>query len=172
MSLEDKQLDLFDLPGRITEAPRSPASRSPGPLLAPVHICPPPSLPSAARWREVEAPTQTIGFILKRSRRRSIGLVVNDDGLQVTAPNWVTLAQIDAAVLDKARWILEKLRQYDARRQHLAMADTYWKDGASIPYFGQRIVLGLGFAGRSHQLSGEVYAPDLLDDRTENPVAE
>src|SRR5690606_26765885 len=52
-------------------------------------------LPAGARWREVATEQQTIGFVLLRSRRRSIGFVVADDGLRVTAPNWVTLAQID-----------------------------------------------------------------------------
>ena len=41
---------------------------------------------------------QPIGFVLLRSRRRSIGFVITDDGLRVTAPNWVTLGQIDDAV--------------------------------------------------------------------------
>ena len=44
---------------------------------------------------------QPIGFVLLRSRRRSIGFVITDDGLRVTAPNWVTLGQIDDAVREK-----------------------------------------------------------------------
>ncbi|MCR2698106.1 hypothetical protein NSP71_27190, partial [Salmonella enterica] len=47
--------------------------------------------PPGARWREVDTDPQPIGFVLLRSRRRSIGFVITDDGLRVTAPNWVTL---------------------------------------------------------------------------------
>ncbi len=64
--------------------------------------CPDP-LPPGARWREVDTDPQPIGFVLLRSRRRSIGFVITDDGLRVTAPNWVTLAQIDDAVREKSR---------------------------------------------------------------------
>src|SRR3546814_4132033 len=60
---------------------------------------------------------------LSRSRR-SIGFVVADDGLRVTAPTWVTLAQIDDAVREKARWILAKLRDWQARNEQLALAQT------------------------------------------------
>ncbi len=55
--------------------------------------CPDP-LPPGARRREVATPQQPIGFVLLRSRRRSIGFVIADDGLRVTAPNWVTLVQV------------------------------------------------------------------------------
>ena len=65
--------------------------------------CRRPARPAAARrrWREVNTDEQPIGFVLLRSRRRSIGFVITDDGLRVTAPNWVTLGQIDDAVREK-----------------------------------------------------------------------
>lgn len=128
-------------------------------------LTPPPSLPHGARWREVQTPKQTIGFVLRRSRRKSIGLAVNDDGLLVTAPTWATLGQIDSAVREKTRWILEKLHQLHERRQHLAMADTQWNDGTRIPYLGHRIELRLGHAGQAHSFTGSLHHPqdgDLL----------
>ena len=95
--------------------------------------CPDP-LPPGARWREVNTDEQPIGFVLLRSRRRSIGFVITDDGLRVTAPNWVTLGQIDDAVREKARWILNKLREWHARKRQLAMAHTRWQAGGELPY--------------------------------------
>lgn len=120
--------------------------------------CPDP-LPPGARWREIEAGPQPIGFVLLRSRRRSIGFVITDDGLRVTAPNWVTLAQIDDAVREKARWILAKLREWHTRRQQLAMAHTRWQAGGELPYLGKRIVLGAGGDSRQTFLSGDADAP-------------
>src|SRR3546814_14195442 len=70
---------------------------------------------------------------LSRSRR-SIGFVVADDGLRVTAPTWVTLAQIDDAVREKARWILAKLRDWQARKEQLALAQTRWQAGGELTY--------------------------------------
>src|SRR3546814_15173501 len=59
----------------------------------------PPSPPQNARWREVATPAQPIGSVLQRSRRKSTGLTINNDGLQVNAPNRLPLRHIeDAAV--------------------------------------------------------------------------
>ena len=104
----------------------------------------PPTLPAGARWRETATEQQTIGYVLLRSRRRSIGFVIGDDGLRVTAPNWVTLTQVDEAVREKARWILSKLRDWHARRERLAMSHTRWQAGGELPYLGRRIVLQPG----------------------------
>ena len=113
--------------------------------------CPDP-LPPGARWREVNTDEQPIGFVLLRSRRRSIGFVITDDGLRVTAPNWVTLGQIDDAVREKARWILNKLREWHARKRQLAMAHTRWQAGGELPYLGRRIVIGVGGDSRQAAL--------------------
>ncbi|VCU72087.1 hypothetical protein PIGHUM_04183 [Pigmentiphaga humi] len=86
---------------------------------------------------------QPIRFVLQRSRRRTIGFLVSDDGLRVTAPRWVGLAEIDAAVHEKSRWILSKLRDRQARRERLALNQTRWEDGGTLPYLGRRIVIRL-----------------------------
>lgn len=134
----------------LTLSPNA-ASRVPTP-------CPDP-LPPGARWREVPTEQQPIGFVLLRSRRRSIGFVITDDGLRVTAPNWVTLTQIDDAVREKSRWILTKLREWHARKQQLAMAHTRWQAGGELPYLGRRIVIGVGGDSRQANLSGDADAP-------------
>ncbi|HUH88330.1 MAG TPA: SprT family zinc-dependent metalloprotease [Pusillimonas sp.] len=160
MPLENSQLGLFEHDDASPAAPRPVVSPAPGPRAdTPVPIFRPPSLPPGARWREVQTQAQIIGFVLRRSRRKSIGLVVNDDGLQVTAPNWATLSQVDTAIHEKTRWILDKLRACHKRQQHLSIENTYWTEGAHIPYFGQRIELGLGQAGQNHLFSGNRYTP-------------
>ncbi len=152
-----EQLDLFSgpVPSTVTQPPAPPPKSD----HAVVTACPA-ALPANARWREVQAPQQTIGYVLQRSRRKSIGLTINDDGLQVTAPNWVTLGQIDAAVIEKAHWILGKLRIRQARQQHLATADTLWQNGGSIPYLGKRIVLHLDAAQQTAVFHGTQFSPD------------
>ncbi len=160
----NRQLELFSSAPVVT-SPAVPPAPAPSPASEPaaVSTARPPSLPQNARWREVATPAQTIGFVLQRSRRKSIGLVINDDGLQVTAPNWVTLGQIDAAVAEKASWIIDKLRALRARQQHLATADTLWQPGGSIPYLGRRIVLDLNGAGKTSTFSGRPFEPENGD---------
>lgn len=154
---QTEQLDLFfDGPGVPVATPSVPPLPRGRPV---VPIIRPPALPQQARWREVQAPQQTIGYVLQRSRRKSIGLTINDDGLQVTAPNWVTLGQIDAAVLDKAAWILDKLKLRQARQQHLATADAQWREGGKIPYLGAYLVLAMDGTQKLPAFTGMPLAP-------------
>jgi predicted metal-dependent hydrolase len=154
---QTEQLDLFFDGPQAPLAPRpAPPPERTGPV---VPTARPPSLPQNARWREVQAPQQAIGYVLQRSRRKSIGLTINDDGLRVTAPNWVTLGQVDAAVLDKASWILGKLRARQARQQQLATAATQWREGGEIPYLGAYVVLALDGTQTLPAFSGAPLAP-------------
>ena len=107
----------------------------------------PASLPMGARWRVVRHGGHEVGFILMQSRRRTIGFVVGDEGLRVTAPGWVPLRQVDAAVVEKMPWILGKLKDFQARRERLAMSHTRWQPGGELPYLGCRIVLRSGVPG-------------------------
>jgi len=80
------QLDLFAEPPQAVAvpAPPPPAVRAPAaPPTAPAL-----QLPPGARWHEVVAEGQRIRFVLQRSRRRTIGFLIGDDGLRVTAPRW------------------------------------------------------------------------------------
>lgn len=119
-------------------------------------IIPPAKLAPDTKWRLVKHGDQTVGFVLHRSRRRSIGFVIGDEGLRVTAPNWVTLGQIDAAVVEKMPWILAKLKDWQARKEQLALSHTRWQSGGELPYMGCKIVLQSGVPG-PHIQTGSIY---------------
>ena len=113
----------------------------------PCWLVAPETLGLGGKWRVVQHGDQAVGFVLLRSRRRSIGFMIIDEGLRVTAPNWVTLRQIDEAVIEKMPWILAKLQDWQARKAQLAMAHTRWKSGGQLPYLGCQISLQLGVPG-------------------------
>ncbi len=50
--------------------------------------------------------TQLLSYRLRRARRRSIGFQIDDQGLTVSAPRWVPLREIEAAIVEKRRWIV------------------------------------------------------------------
>lgn len=108
---------------------------------------PPASLPATAKWRVLQHGALQIGFVLVRSKRRSIGFLIGDDGLRITAPNWVTLTQIDASVIEKLPWILSKLQDWQSRKEKLALSHTRWQAGGELPYLGCRIILRIGVPG-------------------------
>lgn len=99
-----------------------------------------------------------IGFSLLRSRRRTIGFLINDEGLRVTAPKWVSLAQIDDAVRARSQWITTRLHAWRERQRRVAAQRTQWQDGGSLPYLGHSVTLRLDGAGHT-RFSGNVNAP-------------
>ena len=109
-----------------------------------------------AASREVLLGDAVVAYALQRARRRSIGFTVGPDGLSVRAPSWVTLAGVDAALRDKAPWILRKLGEQQARRQQEERARIVWGDGAVLPYLGEPLTVVLdpthGFAARGGAL--------------------
>ena len=157
MGRQTGENDAEPAPGPHASAPFALTPPAAAPFIVPTP--PPATLPANARWRTVGTPQQEIGFVLLRSRRRSIGFVITDDGLRVTAPSWVTLRQIDAAVQEKAGWILTKLRDWHQRKEQLALAQTQWRCGGTLPYLGKRVVLRLGSGQRQTSLLGDADAP-------------
>ncbi len=93
--------------------------------------------------RLAHLPGAEVGFEFKRAKRRTIGFLVGVDGLTVRAPKWVPLAEVDAAVMEKASWILQKLGDARLRAQRQEGARIDWRDGAELPYLGTRVQLVL-----------------------------
>lgn len=82
-----------------------------------------------------------VAYLLVRSSRRSIGLEVSDQGLTVRAPVRVSLAQIEAMLQSKARWVLTKLDEREHRSQRTPC--IRWQHGAQLPYLGGSLQLYL-----------------------------
>ena len=65
--------------------------------------------------REARLGEALVAYEFRRAKRRSIGFSVRPEGLTVRAPQWVPLYQVDAALREKADWILRKLTESRAR---------------------------------------------------------
>jgi len=96
-----------------------------------------------AATREIVLSDTLVAYAFRRGKRRTIGFSVGADGLTVSAPKWVPLYEVDAALRDKASWILQKLAQSQERQQRMAQARIEWKDGACFPFLGGTVVLRL-----------------------------
>jgi len=156
-----EQLALFnERPHEVAQPPRSQARvETLVPAESAVTITRPAALPAGCRWQEVETPHQIIGFMLRTSRRKTIGLTITDDGLMVTAPRWVPNRQVAEAVRAKASWILRKLVALQERQHHLATADARWRDGGAFPYLGVYVTLAVRPDAGSAQFSGQRLQP-------------
>ena len=83
----------------------------------------------------------TVSYRFERSRRKSIGFTVGPEGLVVRAPGWVPLREVDAAVQEKADWILAKLQQARERARQPLAPPQDWVHGADLPYLGGTVRL-------------------------------
>lgn len=86
---------------------------------------------------------RNLHYGLKRSARRTIGFTIDDRGLSVTAPRWVSLADIESAILEKQRWIFAKLGEWQQREAKRVLPTVQWRDGATLPFLGKPVTLSL-----------------------------
>lgn len=144
-------LDLFDEPERPAAptkptqpivAPHPPAAPS-EPALTLDQALAPQSFRHPEANREVLLGTLHVAYHFRRGKRRTIGFVVGPEGLTVTAPRWVTLGDVDAALKEKARWITGKLTQVRERAERIAAARIEWRDGATFPFLGEDVIVVL-----------------------------
>jgi predicted metal-dependent hydrolase len=154
--IDGHQLELFaqdffaSLEPTAKPAPVQPLFKAP-PAPPRVTLPVPPRGPDDPPHRRIVLGSHAVEFALRRSTRRSIGFMIDDDGLRVTAPKRVTLAEVDNAIRAKQRWILAKLHERGERRAlRLQKPALRWEDGAQLPYIGGEITLRLVAAQRSH----------------------
>jgi len=108
--------------------------------------------------------TETVEYRLIRARRRTIGMEVDLTGLSVRAPKWVTLSEIEAALQERAAWIVKALAEWGARRRDVMPRE--WKSGAPILYRGRELALEV-FPARRVRI-----APDLFHLTVLHPHAQ
>ena len=93
--------------------------------------------------REARLQGAAVAYAFQRAKRRTIGFVVGPDGLVVRAPRWTPLSEVDAALQEKAPWILRKL--HETRERHVRQQGhrIEWRDGTSFPFLGGAVTVVL-----------------------------
>ena len=86
---------------------------------------------------------RSVAYLLRRSARRSIGFSVGAQGLEVTAPQWLGMGDIESALQTKADWIVRKLQESGQRQQIKNEARIFWQEGGLLGYLGQPMALRL-----------------------------
>jgi len=82
-----------------------------------------------------------VAYLFQRVRRRSIGFVVGPDGLEVRAPKWVTLKEVELGLQERGEWVLRKWAELQERQKNIRQIE--WCEGASLDYLGKPIHLHL-----------------------------
>lgn len=144
--VDPAQLDLFGgavAGGGQTQPPMRVARPEidPSPEVRPAGVSPASVFNHPKAQRQIRLGERTVAYQLRRARRRSIGFVVDGDGLSVAAPRWVTLADIEEALREKMAWILRKLAEQQERAHRTQAARVEWRDGTSIPFLGETVIV-------------------------------
>ena len=98
---------------------------------------------SPQRTRRVALGNEQLAYRLRRARRRTIGFQIDDNGLTVSAPRWVTVREIEGAIAEKQRWIRGKLEQWRAWRARRRLDQVRFTEQGVLPYLGGQITLRL-----------------------------
>lgn len=97
--------------------------------------------------------TPVFSYHLERAKRKTVGFIVDERGVTVRAPRWVSVAEIEKMLQEKEGWIQKKLTEFGNWQKEIGMQTVRFEDGAKIPYLGQFLKLRLDPAARGAFLS-------------------
>jgi len=85
-------------------------------------------VPITVEQRTLQLLDKQIPYTLKRSKRRTIGLRIDDCGLTVSVPLRASEKWLHSVLLEKADWVVEKLDGWRSKKA----PEIEWRDGASL----------------------------------------
>jgi predicted metal-dependent hydrolase len=160
-SLYQMALDFFEPEPRVlAPAPAQKLVRR-QPDVPMASVMPPARFRHPRANRESRLCNALVGYEFKRGQRRTIGFSVGPDGLVVSAPKWVPLREVEAALQEKATWVLRKLDEMREREQRQASARIEWRDGVTLPFLGHSLTVVIDPSHAFTAVGGE-HAADTL----------
>jgi len=112
--------------------------------------------------RQIQLQQTTVAYAFQRFKRKTIGMSVGADGLEVRAPRWATVASVEAVLHEKSDWILRKLQASQERQKQMRHTIIEWRDGASLPFLGEQWVVRLDPAHQFPHISDQGTTPKYL----------
>lgn len=113
--------------------------------------------------RRIQLGTTDVAYAFRRGKRRTIGMSVGPDGLEVSAPTWVTLGEVESALRQKADWISRKLIEMGERHAQMGAQRIIWRDGVVVPYLGAQLQAVLDSSSALKKNSAQFEPSDTQD---------
>jgi hypothetical protein len=113
------------------------------------------SLEAPGKVRRILLAGESVEYRLIRARRQSIGMQIDQRGLVVRSPRWVSVRDIEVALRERARWVVATLAEW--RVGNADALPSEWHSGAPLLYQGRTLTLAV-FPARV-----EAIAVDLLN---------
>lgn len=87
--------------------------------------------------RSITLPWGLCSYTLKRSKRRSVGFLIGDHGLQISAPVRLSITELHSIIHTKSRWIQQRLSQLETRSKQTIPLISLLDEGKPIPVRGE-----------------------------------
>ena len=90
--------------------------------------------------RTIALGDRIVPYILRRARRRTIGLTIDQRGLRVGAPQRAPLIEVETLIRKHGDWVTQKLDEWRSRRSPEPLRLT---DGTRLPCLGGEVEIRL-----------------------------
>ena len=93
--------------------------------------------------------TPPFTYHLERAKRKTVGFIVDERGVTVRAPRWVSVSEIEKMLQTKEAWIQKKLTEFHNWQKEVGLQSVRFIDGAKLPYLGRPLTLHLEPAAKT-----------------------
>jgi predicted metal-dependent hydrolase len=90
--------------------------------------------------RTIALGDRIVPYVLRRAKRRTIGLSIDHRGLRVGAPRRASLFEVESLILRHSDWVAEKLDEWRSRRRPEPLKIA---DGLRLPLLGASLEIRL-----------------------------
>jgi len=80
-----------------------------------------------------------VHYLLRRAKRKTIGMLVSQEGLEVRAPRWVSLSQVQMALNERGDWLFKQFNFMDQKLQESARFEIHIESGCVGPVLDQGV---------------------------------
>lgn len=116
--------------------------------------------------RRIAIAGQAVDYHLRRSRRRTIGLAIDQRGLRVGAPLQARLGDIETLILEHGQWVLDKLADWRSRPAPDRLA---FSEGVVIIALGEALTVTVTPGSRQRWLFSDqklhLFVPPAVEAR-------
>jgi predicted metal-dependent hydrolase len=93
------------------------------------------------KHRTVALQGQPVPWLLKRTQRKTVGMSIGQGMIQVNAPKWVPVSDIEFILQEKSKWLLARLTEWYQSEQHRLLPEQQWIHGANMQFLGKPMTL-------------------------------
>lgn len=93
--------------------------------------------------RTIEISGRVISYLFTRAKRQSIGMRITALGLEVRAPRFCLISEVNRVLVQRGDWILLQLQKAQMREAAQQTQAIAWRAGGQVPFLGASLTMRL-----------------------------